>query len=68
MRADIGTSVALNAVVRIPFRHINGNSALLISGGTGRNCTVSHLQYSRYRQFVPFMPIGRVQHMIDIIG
>ena len=55
MRAHIGTTVTLNTVLRIPYRNIHCDAALLVCGSTGRSCAVHIVFKCRYRQGIAFL-------------
>ena len=71
MRADIGTEITLNTVIRIPYRNIYRNTALLISSRTDRSGTVHVALESGYRKIISFLCgniILNVVYKIESIG
>ncbi len=65
MRADIGTEVTLDTVIRIPYRYINGNAALLVCGGTGRSGAVYIILECGYREVITFLSVYCCLNRID---
>ena len=65
MRADIGTEVTLDTVVRIPNRNIYCDTALLVSGGTGRCGTINIILECRYREVVTFLCVNCSLNGVD---
>ena len=57
MRADIRTEVTLDTIVRIPYRYVYGDAALLKCGGTGRSRTVNIILECGYREVVTFLSV-----------
>ena len=57
MRADIGTEVTLDTVVRIPNRYVNCDTTFLVCSGTGRSCTVNIILECGYREVVTFLSV-----------
>ena len=57
MRADIGTEVTLDTVVRIPYRNVYCDTALLVCGRTGRCGTVNVILERGYRKVVSFLGV-----------
>src|SRR5699024_8201202 len=55
MRTYIGTSVALDTVVRIPNRNIYRDTALLVCGGAGGSGTVHVILECGYRKEASFL-------------
>ena len=65
MRTYIGTEVTLDTVIRIPYRNINCDTALLICGGTGWCRTVNVINESGYRQVVAFLSVNSSLNRIN---
>src|SRR5699024_8159659 len=55
MGAYIRAAVTLDTVLRIPNRDVYRDTALLISGGTGRRRAVHVIRESGYRQRISFL-------------
>ena len=67
MRANIGTEVTLDTVVRIPYRNIYCDTTLLVCRGTGRSGTVYIILECGYRQVVTFLSVYRSLDVVDEI-
>ncbi len=65
VRANERALVALNALGGIPFRDVDGNTTLFISGSTLRESTVSGVFECGNRQFVAVLCADRIENILD---
>ena len=67
MRADKGTLVTLNALVYIPLRNINSNTALLIGRSTYRECTISMGLHLSNCNLITLLAVNRILNLSNVI-
>ena len=68
MRADIGTTVTLDTVFRIPYRDIYCDTTFFESSRTGRSRTIYIILECRYRQVVTFLSVNCMLDSINEIN
>ena len=68
MRTYIRTEVTLDTVVRIPYRNLNSDAALLICGGTGWCGTICVFCKCGYGQGVTFLSAYLCLNVVDEVN
>ncbi len=65
MRTYIGTLVALDAFIGLPFGNVNRHTAFFIFRGTGGECTILTVIKGRYFHIIAFHEIDRLNDIFN---